>query len=68
MVPPWIAFPDIPPTSIAWRSGELAEVLDDLHRFISDQSDGQGAADRDLWPEPCDWHGTYRRFTDRPWS
>ncbi|MBB5745541.1 hypothetical protein [Brevundimonas variabilis] len=68
MLPPWIAFPDLGRTSIAWRRGDGADYLDDFHRMLDALSPVERDAYEAAHPEQDEWYGFYAYFRERPWS
>ena len=61
--PPWIKFPDYPPTNIFWRMGDGENYLADYFELYF-----KYASKLDLqvyklkYPEHRDWLGTYKSF------
>lgn len=56
-LPPWLAFPDLPRTSIGWRMGAGEDYLTEFRRWIRGMSTDHFSEFRDRFPEPAEWVG-----------
>ncbi|GAB4214526.1 MAG: hypothetical protein OHK0022_53180 [Roseiflexaceae bacterium] len=60
LLPPWLAYPDIPPWSIGWRMGVGEHYLHRWNTWYYALSEQARRAYREHYPPPEEWAPFYR--------
>ena len=65
-LPPWLAYPEIPPLSIGWRMGDGEEHKWVWKDWYESQSTLARTSYRERYPEPRLWKRFYELFSQSP--